>query len=279
MAPWLCAVRATRAGLALRAGVALGVVTGAVSAAGAGAGVAMPYSAAVAPFGAPVPHGSEGAVGGRQGAVAGRSDVPSRATAHLFPPLPVPSSPPLLFRPASAAKPSLTPSTEPSRAGSRAGEGRKRPGREVPVPEGRGERPETSDGAGKADPEGGRDGGPSDGRADGGGRGTGDGVSGVPERPGEAHAGARDTGPAPDSGDGTDGSEEPGAGAAHRTPPSQEAAVTGPSEVSRQPTANTATDAERSAGPMLHILPLGSGLVLMGLGLGLAFVGLRLRRS
>ncbi|MER7184216.1 hypothetical protein ABT404_32905 [Streptomyces hyaluromycini] len=31
--------------------------------------------------------------------------------------------------------------------------------------------------------------------------------------------------------------------------------------------------------PMLHILPLGSGLVLIGLGLGLAFLGLRIRRG
>ncbi|MFF0107655.1 hypothetical protein [Streptomyces hirsutus] len=52
-----------------------------------------------------------------------------------------------------------------------------------------------------------------------------------------------------------------------------------PSEMSRQPTANTVTGTDRSVGPMLRILPLGSGLVLMGLGLGLAFVGLRLRRS
>ncbi|MEU1401675.1 hypothetical protein ABZ471_04790 [Streptomyces sp. NPDC005728] len=33
------------------------------------------------------------------------------------------------------------------------------------------------------------------------------------------------------------------------------------------------------AEPALQILPLGSGLVLIGLGLGLAFVGLRVRRS
>jgi hypothetical protein len=30
---------------------------------------------------------------------------------------------------------------------------------------------------------------------------------------------------------------------------------------------------------MLRILPLGSGLVLIGLGLGLAFIALRVRRS
>ncbi|MEF9905025.1 hypothetical protein [Streptomyces sp. P9-A2] len=104
-------------------------------------------------------------------------------------------------------------------------------------------------------------------------------MSGVPEKPGEPQTGAEDTGPAPASGDGTDGSEEPGAGATPRAPQSQEAAATVSSEVSRQPTSNTAIGTDRSAGPMLRILPLGSGLVLVGLGLGLAFVGLRLRRS
>ncbi|MET8943283.1 hypothetical protein ABZX30_06770 [Streptomyces sp. NPDC004542] len=33
------------------------------------------------------------------------------------------------------------------------------------------------------------------------------------------------------------------------------------------------------AGPFVRILPLGSGLVLIGMGLGLAFVGLRVRRG
>ncbi|MFC7842903.1 hypothetical protein [Streptomyces sp. NPDC057382] len=40
-----------------------------------------------------------------------------------------------------------------------------------------------------------------------------------------------------------------------------------------------AATAESPATPVLRILPLGSGLVLIGLGLGLAFVGLRLRRG
>ncbi|MFF5252484.1 hypothetical protein ACFY4K_10605 [Streptomyces leeuwenhoekii] len=37
--------------------------------------------------------------------------------------------------------------------------------------------------------------------------------------------------------------------------------------------------AEGSAGPASRLLPLGSGLVLIGLGLGLALFALRLRRS
>ncbi|MEG8276350.1 hypothetical protein [Streptomyces sp. AHA2] len=40
-----------------------------------------------------------------------------------------------------------------------------------------------------------------------------------------------------------------------------------------------AATAESPATPVLRVLPLGSGLVLIGLGLGLAFVGLRLRRG
>ncbi|MFF6979130.1 hypothetical protein ACFZAV_15595 [Streptomyces sp. NPDC008343] len=39
------------------------------------------------------------------------------------------------------------------------------------------------------------------------------------------------------------------------------------------------THAEDRAEPVLQVLPLGTGLVLIGLGLGLAFVGLRLRRG
>jgi hypothetical protein len=35
----------------------------------------------------------------------------------------------------------------------------------------------------------------------------------------------------------------------------------------------------RSSEPVLRVLPLGSGLVLIGLGLGLAFVALRVRRG
>ena len=44
-----------------------------------------------------------------------------------------------------------------------------------------------------------------------------------------------------------------------------------------QPVREAAT-AERPVGQVLRILPLGSGLVLIGLGLGLAFFALRLRR-
>lgn len=48
-----------------------------------------------------------------------------------------------------------------------------------------------------------------------------------------------------------------------------------PTEAVRQNAAQTG----RSTESTLPILPLGSGLILVGLGLGLAFLGLRLRRG
>ncbi|MGW3203850.1 hypothetical protein [Streptomyces sp. NPDC001135] len=45
------------------------------------------------------------------------------------------------------------------------------------------------------------------------------------------------------------------------------------------PAQNAARQNENTTGPVLQILPLGSGLVLIGLGLGLAFLALRLRRG
>ncbi|MEU6771689.1 hypothetical protein [Streptomyces sp. NPDC046759] len=46
-----------------------------------------------------------------------------------------------------------------------------------------------------------------------------------------------------------------------------------------RPTQNAAPEDENGNEPVLQILPLGTGLVLIGLGLGLAFLGLRLRRN
>ncbi|GAA5703848.1 MULTISPECIES: hypothetical protein [Streptomyces] len=53
--------------------------------------------------------------------------------------------------------------------------------------------------------------------------------------------------------------------------PSQHAAATPPQSVVRP--------GERTPKPVLEVLPLGSGLILMGLGLGLAFLALRVRRG
>ncbi|MEU0740110.1 hypothetical protein [Streptomyces sp. NPDC006134] len=52
-----------------------------------------------------------------------------------------------------------------------------------------------------------------------------------------------------------------------------------PSPTSVRPGAGTVAHAGRSAEPAPPILPLGSGLVLIGLGLGLGLFALRLRRS
>lgn len=52
-----------------------------------------------------------------------------------------------------------------------------------------------------------------------------------------------------------------------------------PSPPPLQPVHRTVARAEGTAEPVLRILPLGSGLILIGLGLGLAFIGLRVRRS
>ncbi|MGW7816775.1 hypothetical protein ACWGLF_01345 [Streptomyces puniciscabiei] len=45
------------------------------------------------------------------------------------------------------------------------------------------------------------------------------------------------------------------------------------------PTPNPATEGSNASQPVLQLLPLGSGLILIGLGLALAFLGLRLRRD
>lgn len=55
------------------------------------------------------------------------------------------------------------------------------------------------------------------------------------------------------------------------TGPPQNAAVPVEQHVARPGTA--------PAEPMLRILPLGTGLILIGLGLGMAFLALRLRRD
>jgi len=60
-----------------------------------------------------------------------------------------------------------------------------------------------------------------------------------------------------------------------RTPASQ-VAVPVPSATSRAAEPDTAAS---STEPVLRVLPLGSGLMLIGLGFGLAFVALRMRQG
>ncbi|WP_019073520.1 hypothetical protein [Streptomyces hokutonensis] len=67
--------------------------------------------------------------------------------------------------------------------------------------------------------------------------------------------------------------------AADSASPSEEAAAV-PSSPPLRPVHQTVTHAEDDpTEPVLRILPLGSGLILIGLGLGLAFIGLRVRRG
>lgn len=63
------------------------------------------------------------------------------------------------------------------------------------------------------------------------------------------------------------------------TPSASGAADEAGLDPARAPGRNAAQQNENATEPVLQILPLGSGLVLIGLGLGLAFVALRLRRS
>ncbi|MFJ5305259.1 hypothetical protein [Streptomyces sp. NPDC088350] len=82
-------------------------------------------------------------------------------------------------------------------------------------------------------------------------------------------------GPDADEGDGGDRSDSP----APTVSASPQAAGLVPSTPPLQPAHRTVARAEGTAEPVLRILPLGSGLILIGLGLGLAFIGLRVRRS
>ncbi|MGW7264312.1 hypothetical protein [Streptomyces sp. NPDC054842] len=149
---------------------------------------------------------------------------------------------------------SRTPRAKASRAGSEAGEGRRRPGREEPAPR--------EEDTGPAYPE--RD---PDARK-------------RPDRPvrpaGRADADAREgTAEAP----GTDGSGDADSDGVPESADASEA----PGDTERQPPSPAPAEPSftRSAPeePVLRILPLGSGLILIGCGLGLAFLALRTRRG
>ncbi|GGX12781.1 hypothetical protein GCM10010297_37780 [Streptomyces malachitofuscus] len=140
----------------------------------------------------------------------------------------------------SSARPSSSPSGQPSRAGNRPGEGRERPGRPEWAEESRDAGPRGREQRGEARDEGAG----ADGRAD------------------------RPDGPRP-------GSEEAVSRAPVDDTPASQEAVPVPSATSPTAAPNTVASTE----PVLRILPLGSGLVLIGLGFGLAFVALRMRQA
>ncbi|WP_405646108.1 hypothetical protein [Streptomyces sp. NBC_00019] len=73
--------------------------------------------------------------------------------------------------------------------------------------------------------------------------------------------------------------EQPADGDAGVVPEPSREAVPNASPPPQRPVREAVTRAESPTEPVLRILPLGSGLVLIGLGLGLAFVGLRVRRG
>ncbi|KRD19082.1 hypothetical protein ASE41_20275 [Streptomyces sp. Root264] len=92
------------------------------------------------------------------------------------------------------------------------------------------------------------------------------GVGALPHEPDEASAGDAE------AGDGDTGDDS----AATASP---EAAVPATPAAPRDDVRQAAAQGERSDGPVLQILPLGSGLVLIGLGIALALAALRLRRG
>ena len=220
--------------------------TGLVIALGTGGAVLLPYDAVAAMEAvAATPAGPTPGVRASEGSA---THAPVGAATH------VPRSPQGTASPApSSASPlpgrhAPAPHTEPSRAGSLAGEGRERPGRRM-----------EDDGATEEADSGTQDTEPEDTGA---------------EDTGAEDTGAEDTG-AEDSAATDEGAEHAADGAATAVPEASRRPVA----PSRQPVEEAVTQATRPTDPVLRILPLGSGLVLIGLGLALALLGVRLRRS
>ncbi|OPG01406.1 hypothetical protein B1R27_37150 [Streptomyces sp. GKU 895] len=85
--------------------------------------------------------------------------------------------------------------------------------------------------------------------------------------------GERQDSGAPDEGNADDGVTEEGASRATG------GTATAVPEAPRRPVGQAVGEEGPATEPVLRILPLGSGLVLIGLGLGLALLGVRLRRA
>ncbi|MEU6550587.1 hypothetical protein ABZ915_09910 [Streptomyces sp. NPDC046915] len=134
---------------------------------------------------------------------------------------------------------SSSPSAGPSRAGSRAGEGRRRPGRPE-APPAEIEGDDDTPSTQDTEPQG----------------------LDPQDEAGEAQV-PRDA-----------GTEPP---AASESPEQADPVTSAPPP--RDPDQTVTQGGEDAAEPFVRILPLGSGLILIGLGLGLAFLGLRVRRG
>ncbi|MEV7016512.1 hypothetical protein [Streptomyces sp. NPDC093991] len=161
--------------------------------------------------------------------------------------------------PSASPSSSVSPSPSVSRTGGGPGEGRDRPGRRETAGEGSRDTAPSRRGAEEGT-------GPR-GAA---GRPDGDGARRPDARldasaPAEVRDGAAEESPAGDAG-----------GAAPSAPASSAAA---PVPAASSPAAEPDAVAGTAAEPVLRILPLGSGLVLIGLGCALAHLGLRLRQE
>ncbi|MFI1481674.1 hypothetical protein [Streptomyces sp. NPDC020747] len=123
-------------------------------------------------------------------------------------------------------------------------------------------------------------------------------VSSYEPAPGESRAGSRagegrerpGRSPAPTEETAEEEAREENPGVGHPDGPADgeqsEGAVAPETPGNTAPGSHPPVDAEQAAGrhvrasePVLRVLPLGSGLVLIGLGLGLTFVALRVRRG
>ncbi|MET9305760.1 hypothetical protein ABZX68_10580 [Streptomyces cellulosae] len=160
--------------------------------------------------------------------------------------------------PSAPASPSRSASPSAARSGNGQGEGRDRPGRQETAREQ--SRDTEPPRRGRAEEEGS---GPTE-------------AAGRPDGDGMRRPGARRDASTPAEDDTAEGYPD-GSDATEPTGPSSSAVVPATASSSRtaEPDAVTGTAVE----PVLRILPLGSGLVLMGLGFALAFLGLRMRQE
>ncbi|WSM41065.1 hypothetical protein OIE80_17175 [Streptomyces cellulosae] len=160
--------------------------------------------------------------------------------------------------PSAPASPSRSASPSATRSGSGQGEGRDRPGRqETPRQEPRDTQPPRH---GRAEEEG-------SGPRETAGRPDGDGVR-RPDARLDASTRAED-----------DTAEHSPAGSDDVAPSEPASSAAAPATASSSRTAEPDAVAGTAVQPMLRILPLGSGLILMGLGFALAFLGLRMRQE